>query len=243
MEKPGPAIRLEVGAGKAPKEGYMHNDINKFDHIEYVGNAWEIPLPPNSVLEVLTCGVVEHLTRSQVGSFLIEAHRLLVPGGILQFDMPDIRQWCRYLYDCVNDRKVPFSADHIFANFWGWQRWPGDEHKWGWTKESICKELLKAGFDEFDVLETDYGNPEKANLCCKVIKEGGSAVIPTYDLLKKPRPSLSQAVISKLARSFLAPVLRRPWKLLQKPSDPPFALYPNSPDNYFTVSISHTEKS
>jgi len=235
-------IRLEIGAGKAPREGYVHNDTNKFDHIEYVCNAWEIPLPPNSVLEVLAAGVVEHLTRSQVGSFLREAHRLLVPGGVLQFDVPDIRAWCRYLCDYFNGRKVPFSVDHIFANFWGWQRWLGDEHKWGWTKENMCRELLKAGFDEFDVLETDYGQPGYAHLCCKATKKAGIAVPPACDLLKeKSRRSLLRTVIARLARSFLGPVLRRLWRLLRKPSDPPFVLYPSPSDNYFSVSIRNIE--
>ena len=243
MKKPTSGIRLEIGAGKAPKKGYIHNDINKFDHIEYVCNAWEIPLPPNSVLEILTDGVVEHLTRLQVDSFFRKAYQLLVPGGILQFNVPDIRQWCIYLYNYHSGGKVPFSADHIFASFWGWQRWPGDEHKWGWTKETICRALSKAGFDKFDVLETSYGAPEDAHLYCKAVKGEKPSVIPAFNLLGESNLTLLHKIISNLSRSFLGrllrPLLAPLWRKLSQPGY--FALYP-SPDNCFSVSIKNVQR-
>jgi len=185
-------IRLEIGAGKAPKEGYLHNDVHKFEHIEYACEAWQISLPSNSVSEVLAKAVVEHLTRAQVSLLFDKVHEILVPGGIFQFDVPDIRVWCAYLHKLLNGGKTPFTEDHIFATFWGWQRWPGDEHKWGWTKESIRGMLKKSGFTNVQISdgvacigETNLGDPGNAHLRCVATKGHEDRVRPLFNLATK----------------------------------------------------------
>jgi predicted SAM-dependent methyltransferase len=141
-------MKLEIGSGRRPTPGYIHNDLNAFADIDIVGNPWEISLPDNSLEEAIALGVMEHLTYDQFGLTLTNMHRLLKPGGQFYFDVPDIVAWCRYVVDHFDGKQIPFPIEHVFATLYGWQRWPGDEHKSGWHKPGLEQALAKAGFSE-----------------------------------------------------------------------------------------------
>lgn len=139
-------MKLEIGSGRRPTPGYLHNDLNAFEGIDLVGNPWEIELEPGSLTEVLALGVMEHLTYNQVRKTLRRIHAALAPGGEFIFDVPDLPVWCRYAVDYFDGRPTPFPIEHILATLYGWQRWPGDEHKSGWYQELLEEELSSAGF-------------------------------------------------------------------------------------------------
>lgn len=145
--------RLELGSGKRPTEGFISNDINDFDGIDIVGNPWEIDLPDESLEEVLALGVIEHITFEQVNQCFANVFRMLKPGGQFYFDVPDLVAWCRYAVDHAEGREVPFDRNHVLSTLYGWQRWPGDEHKSGWYHDHLEETLAKAGFTkrEYDV--------------------------------------------------------------------------------------------
>jgi predicted SAM-dependent methyltransferase len=138
--------RLEIGCGQRPTPGYIHNDINAFPGIDIVGNPWEIDLPSDSLDEIIGLGVVEHLTYSQVEACFSNARRMLRRGGSFFFDVPDIPIWCRYVVDYFDGKEIPFTIEHVFSTLYGWQRWPGDEHKSGWYKQRLDEVLAAAGF-------------------------------------------------------------------------------------------------
>jgi predicted SAM-dependent methyltransferase len=138
--------KLELGCGQRPTPGYIHNDINAFDGVDVVGNPWEIDLPDASLDEVIALGNIEHLTYSQVSSAFKNIHRMLQPGGVFLFDVPDIPIWCKYVVDHFEGKPIPFTIDHVFYTLYGWQRWPGDEHKSGWYAAKIDEAVREAGF-------------------------------------------------------------------------------------------------
>jgi predicted SAM-dependent methyltransferase len=148
----GQPIRLEIGAGQRPTPGYVTNDINPFDGIDIVANPWEIDLPDGTVEEVLALAVIEHLTYSQVDQTFSNIYRMLRPGGLFFFDVPEIVTWCRYVVDYFEGRPIPFEINHVFSTLYGWQRWPGDEHKSGWYPA-----LLEAALDRANFGERRYG--------------------------------------------------------------------------------------
>lgn len=172
--------KLEIGSGQRPSEGYIHNDLNAFPGIDIVGNPWEIGLPEDSLEEVLALGVMEHLTYAQFDQTLVNIRRMLAPEGRFYFDVPDIVVWCRYAADFFDGKEIPFEIEHVFSTLYGWQRWPGDEHKSGWYKALLEKHLTEAGFTswEFGVhLMTDKGiernrfkRPHDAHLYCCAVK-------------------------------------------------------------------------
>jgi predicted SAM-dependent methyltransferase len=173
--------KLEIGCGERPTPGYVHNDINPFDGVELVCNPWEIDLAANSLEEALALGVIEHLTYWQVEQTIINVHRMLRPGGEFYFDVPDLPVWCAYAVDHFNGRPAPFSIEHILSTLYGWQRWPGDEHKSGWYQEKLVATLALAGFqtarfgvDHFRARGFERNrmkNPDDAHIYCVAVKD------------------------------------------------------------------------
>ena len=142
--------KLELGCGARPTEGYLHSDITKQPDVEldYHCNPWEIEMAPNSLSEVIAIGMMEHVRFLEFLKTLRHIHTLLKPGGIFLFDVPDMFVWSGYLYDKLRGKPTPFSEKHIWRTVYGWQRFPGDEHKCGWTYPKLKPLLEKIGFTD-----------------------------------------------------------------------------------------------
>ncbi len=140
-------MKLELGAGHRPTRGYEHNDLHPFDHIEHPGVPWLIDLPDRSLEEVLALAFIEHLTYSQAMDTFRNVHRMLHHAGLFFFDVPEYPIWCQYYLDNLNNRSCPLPQEHVLKTLFGWQRWPGDEHKWGWDRKSLTAALTEVGFN------------------------------------------------------------------------------------------------
>jgi predicted SAM-dependent methyltransferase len=175
------STKLEIGCGQRPAPGYIHNDLNAFPGVELVCGPWEIDLADNSLEEALALGVIEHLTYSQVAQTVVNVRRMLQPGGVFYFDVPDLPVWCQYAVDAFAGRPAPFPLRHILSTLYGWQRWPGDEHKSGWNQASLVAMLNTAGFrslrfgvDEFrahGIERNRMKNPSDAHIYCVATKD------------------------------------------------------------------------
>ena len=109
-------------------------------------------------------------------------YALLQPGGAFFFDVPDMTVWSEYLFNVTHGTgdKNPFTEEHVWNTVYGWQRWPGDEHKSGWTRRSMFAELHNAGFSriaegvaqftEKGLERRRFGRPHDAHLYLKAIK-------------------------------------------------------------------------
>lgn len=132
---------MELGCGDRPTPGYLHQDITPLVNLDFCCEPWKIDLTENSLSEVIALGVMEHLRFADFRMTVRHIYKLLKSGGVFYFDVPDLFVWSGYLYDVLKKRPVPFSKEHILSTMYGWQRWPGDEHKSGWTREDIMAEL------------------------------------------------------------------------------------------------------
>lgn len=167
-------MKLELGAGHRPTIGYQHNDLHAFDHIEHVGHPWELELPSETVDEVLALGFVEHLTFFQALDTFRNVHRMLVPGGKFLFDVPDYPVWARYYLDALDGKPTPVKMKHIRKTLFGWARWPGDEHKYGWDCLLLEQSLYETGYTcvqfglepmwERGIHRSRFNNPADAHL-------------------------------------------------------------------------------
>jgi len=142
-------MKLEIGSGKRPTPGYLHNDVNAFEGIDFVGNPWDLDIEPGSLTEVLALGVVEHFSYEEARRAFHRVREMLAPNGEFIFDVPDLPVWCGYVVDYFAGKPTPFPIQHVLATLYGWQRWPGDEHRSGWYADLLEEELLYAGFDSF----------------------------------------------------------------------------------------------
>ncbi len=139
-------VKLELGAGARPTRGYEHNDLHPWDHIEHPGPPWMLNLPDNSLDEVLALAFIEHLTFTEAYDTFRNVHRMLIPGSPFLFDVPDYPVWAQYYLSNLNGLFSPISMEHARKTLFGWQRWPGDEHKSGWDKAFLREGLGDAGF-------------------------------------------------------------------------------------------------
>ncbi len=149
-----PSPKLELGSGQKPSVGYLHQDVTKQEGVDldFICNPWEIPMAENTLNEVLALGCIEHLRYSEVRQTLTHINKLLKPQGVFLFDVPDMKVWGKYVYNLTHEKEYenPFREEHVWATVYGWQRWPGDEHKSGWTKETITKYLTESGFTKIE---------------------------------------------------------------------------------------------
>lgn len=92
-------IRLEIGSGNCPHDGYVHLDINpEAKDVDLVADFTAgIPLEDNSCEEVLAVNCIEHVFWYQVRDILKEIYRILQPGGVLKAHLPDLQ----YVIDVV----------------------------------------------------------------------------------------------------------------------------------------------
>jgi predicted SAM-dependent methyltransferase len=178
--------KLEIGCGQRPTPGYIHNDLNAFDGVDIVGSPWQIDLLDGSLDEVLALGLIEHLTYAQVRDTFRNVHRMLAPGGAFFFDVPDIPTWCHYVVDHFEGREIPFTIDHVFNTLYGWQRWPGDEHKSGWWQARLEAQLRECGFHELNfgvqlmldkgLMRNRFMRPHDAHIYCRAVKSAEGAL-------------------------------------------------------------------
>lgn len=83
-------MRLELGCGANPSDGYTHHD--RWKHSPHVDLAFDLeqlpwPLGDESCSEIRAIDVFEHL-RLEVQQWLDECWRVLVPGGKLEMRLP-----------------------------------------------------------------------------------------------------------------------------------------------------------
>jgi predicted SAM-dependent methyltransferase len=83
-------IKLEIGCGGNPKEGYIHLDTRALPHVEIVADAFHIPLKDESCSEILTVHVIEHFWWTQMDTLLKEWYRVMEVGGKIITRTPDL---------------------------------------------------------------------------------------------------------------------------------------------------------
>jgi hypothetical protein len=83
-------------------------------------------------------------------------------------------------FDHFEGRSIPFTIYHVFSTLYGWQRWPGDEHKSGWWQAKLEEELRLCGFDELcfgvqlflekGLVRNRFSRPHDAHIYCRATK-------------------------------------------------------------------------
>lgn len=155
-------MKIYVGAGPDAEHwsqrGWTCNDLKEAaalyaPYIPLIGPCWELPVDDNSVDEIMAKGMLEHLTYHDVERSFTEWRRVLKPGGFITVEVPDVAEYLRQYFLMLKHPELhtgegfglaPGEPDDEAAcsgldrwlrrAFWGWQRYPGDEHRTGWTK-------------------------------------------------------------------------------------------------------------
>jgi len=91
-------MRLDLGSGKYPIEGYIHFDRYVYPDLDCIGDANALPFRSGSFDEVVASHIIEHIPWWETRVFLQEWYRVIREGGFIDIQTVDFEQIChRYL--------------------------------------------------------------------------------------------------------------------------------------------------
>lgn len=176
-----PPIKLHIGCGNNILDGFINIDKYVKDEKVYEFDILNLPFKDSTVEEILAEHVLEHLSFAEEKLFFLEARRVLVAGGILKVEVPDM-EWVFYEFCKQKDFFVDFyqvgSIDHYFGNglennnrwgvltthIWGNQNGNGQFHKNGYTEQKLLRIKQLLGFSACSVSK-DFKKKTQVLIC------------------------------------------------------------------------------
>lgn len=146
-------LRLNLGCGHIPRQGYINADRRELPMVDIVCEADAIPLDPNSVVEISSSHLIEHFPQEELLRLVLPHwFNLLINGGRLHAVVPDgeamIAEYAKGEYPFIDFREVLFGA----------QDYIGDFHYNLFTPDSLSILLNKSGFADVKILDRGRRN-------------------------------------------------------------------------------------
>ena len=149
---------------------YTKNENRFPENVEYGDIIKGLPVPEQSCELIYCSHVLEHLSLQDLRIALKNTYKILRPGGIFRFVIPDLEYAIKQY---IND-KSEFAALNFMKNtLLGKEKrvrglkglfleWLGNsQHLWMWDYKSIKKELEEVGFKK--IRRAFYGDYENIN--------------------------------------------------------------------------------
>lgn len=130
-------MKLELGVGNKPiksrDEGWIYNDIRDLPGVDIVAPAYDLSdIKDDSVEEIYSRFMLEHLERELINPAFEEWHRILVPGGKIEVITLDMEELARqYVNGLIEPRWFEYVA-------YGEQDYPENTHR-------SCFDAVKLG--------------------------------------------------------------------------------------------------
>ena len=134
-------VKLHLGCGDQHFDGYVNIDWRKTSATDLVLDITRLPYPDNSIEQIESYHVIEHLPRHNVERALGDWYRVLHPGGKLILEYPDFDEIAK-LYLAGDEKQL----DGIF----GLQRFEGDYHLFGYNRTRLSRILKSVGFTNIE---------------------------------------------------------------------------------------------
>jgi FkbM family methyltransferase len=163
LKKINPSIKLNVGSGGIHVDGYISVDKND-TRAHILSDIFDLEniFPPDSVDEILGSHIFEHINPFQSMDILNIWKNILIPGGKLILELPNIEELCknfstankgeRYglltcIYGAVNTEEIG-DKNHITS-----------AHLFGWYPEILWDHMSNAGFSNIVFLPEQIPHP------------------------------------------------------------------------------------
>jgi predicted SAM-dependent methyltransferase len=147
-------VRLHLGCGSVKMEGYLNVDGDYMSHdpeVTIQDITKPFPILDNTVDEILTVHVIEHISRQHIPPMFKEFYRICKTGGFIAIEWPDLLKMCQ---EVVNNPECFWTHDKrltkrtISGIYGDSARYPDPTmlHKWGYSAESMRRLFIEAGF-------------------------------------------------------------------------------------------------
>jgi len=141
LQPPMTARLLHVGAGRSRLDGWVNVDLQALPGVDVVADVTQ-GLRFTGVEAIFAEHFIEHLPVAAAIGFLLEAHRVLVDGGVLRLSTPNLDWVWMTHYRLDPDAEVKRTAAIAMNRaFHGW------EHQFVWNRELLGEALAACGFD------------------------------------------------------------------------------------------------
>jgi predicted SAM-dependent methyltransferase len=174
-------MKLNVGSGNVPLKGYVNIDKYYYPGSPYpltdqsqvekwednftqkwiYGDAVKLDFESDIFDKVILVHVLEHLDMAQGSQAIMEAHRVLKQGGILEIELPDLLVAC----DLMKKVHVTPLGDNqpwhrVMGLLYGTDGADGEGqyHMCGYTKEYLKFKLDERGFHEIHEIPVGFGH-------------------------------------------------------------------------------------
>ncbi|MBD1884852.1 glycosyltransferase [Microcoleus vaginatus] len=140
-------VNLHIGCGTHLKEGYSNIDQYVYASGVIQMDIFNLSFESDSVDEIFTEHMLEHIGKFEVPLALKEWARVLKPDGKLVMNLPNL-EWCMQQWLAKpEDERWGWQLDTIF----GLQTHSGEFHKTGFTAPRLQQLLKAAGFHNITI--------------------------------------------------------------------------------------------
>jgi len=150
------SIRLNLGCGQMPVVGYTNVDIYPGKGVDLECDIRQLPYEPNTVTEIMLLHAIEHFTLDDAVAMLRSYYKMLIKGGRIVIEAPDVYKAVRNRPDNQLEAIVGIFGDMNELR----KGKTAYQHLWGWTGELMKATMEKEGFRDVQVSDgTTHGRP------------------------------------------------------------------------------------
>lgn len=146
-------IRLNLGCGGRPLPGYINIDLDTVEELKvrypgdefpedfevYQYDIFDLPFSDGSVAEIRADALLEHLSFLEERKFFYEVKRVLRPGGLFVFSVPDFEKTVKMWLAAKDEWKDFYRNDPeaIAQKHWFGQYSFEADNRWGYLTATI----------------------------------------------------------------------------------------------------------
>lgn len=147
----GDPIRLNLGSGLLPREGYVNVDRREIPGVDVVAEVSNLPVDGGTVEEIFSSHLLEHFPEEQLKRLLAYWVGLLREGGTFRAILPDGEAMI------AEFSRGEFPWDQLRRTTFGGQEYDGDFHFAMYSHDDIVNLLSGASLSEVRLV--DAGRP------------------------------------------------------------------------------------